>query len=366
MNELHHNALSLQADAVSSLQHPRTPLANARQRSAHFGLTEQMRRVLILGGTAWLGGEIAARLRKERTEVTCLARGEAGSAPAGVKLIRADRAIPGAYDEVASMQWDEVIEITRIPQFAAEALAALANTARHWTLVSTISVYADNDEPGADESAKLVKPNDLAQYPDAKVAIERASIDHVGDRLLIARAGLIVGPGDPTDRFGYWPARLHRGGRVAAPSPQERFVQVIDVADLAQWVVSAGRAGLTGTFNAVGEPHTMEEFFRLATRACAFEGELVPFDDETLLANDINYWAGERSLPLWLPQDAFGFMQRSNAAFRRAGGVLRPLEETITRTLHDEIERGVHRMRQAGLTPAEEEALFDAGGTAPR
>ena len=133
----------------------------------------------------------------------CLARGSAGSAPPGVRLVRADRTQPSAYDEVTG-PWDEVIELSYAPELVTGALRALSHDAAHWTLVSSVSVYARNDEPDADESADLVDPRDLSQYANAKVAAERATVDAIGDRLFIARQGLIVGPGDPSDRFGYW------------------------------------------------------------------------------------------------------------------------------------------------------------------
>ncbi|WP_308457278.1 NAD-dependent epimerase/dehydratase family protein [Microbacterium sp. Ru50] len=225
-----------------------------------------MRRILVLGGTGWLGREIARRAHESGAEVVCLARGESGPAPDGVRLVRADRSLAGAYEGLGG-EWDDVVELASEPQLVESALKALAARAAHWTLVSTVSVYADNSTPGADETAQLVDPQNLAEYPDAKVAAERASAAELGDRLLIARPGLIAGPGDPSDRLGYWPARLHRGGNVLAPMMSQRFVQFIDVEDLADWIVSAGAAGIAGVVNAVGEVHTMEDFFRAHGRS---------------------------------------------------------------------------------------------------
>ncbi len=316
-------------------------------------LTVAMRRVLILGGTGWLGREIARAHLAHGAEVTCLARGESGAVPEGARLVRADRTLPGAYDAVAGA-WDEVVEIAYDHDLVASALDALAESAEHWTLISSVSVYARADEPGADETAELVEPSDLTQYPDAKVAAERATAERVGDRLLIARPGLIVGPGDPTDRFGYWPARLQRGGRAVVPTAAGRHVQIIDVADLAAWVVSAARAGLTATVNAVGEIHPMERFFPIAQQVTGFAGELVPVDDGTLHDATIAPWAGPRSLPLWLPADHSGFMQRSGRRFLETGGALTPLAETIERVAQDERARGIDRDRRAGLTRDEE------------
>ena len=315
-----------------------------------------MRRLLVLGGTGWLGARVARAAVADGAEVVCLARGESGTVPDGARLVRADRREPGAYDALTG-EWDEVVEIAYDPALVAGALDALADRARHWTLVSSVSVYARNDEPGADESAALVEPRDLTQYPDAKVAAEQASAARLGDRLLVARPGLIVGPGDPSDRFGYWPARLHRGGRVAVPTPQGRHVQVIDVDDLADWIVAAGRERITGAVNAVGEPVRLGDLLADIRAVTGADVELVPVDDATLLAHDVRYWAGPRSLPLWLPVADAGFARRDGSAYRAAGGTLRPLRDTVTRVLADEVARGVDRPRRSGLTADEERAV---------
>lgn len=318
-----------------------------------------MRRVLVLGGTGWLGREIARRAVGEGAEVVCLARGESGEAPDGARHIGINRMSPDAYDEVQG-DWDEVIELTYEPDLVRPALDALAGRAAHWTLISSVSVYNANDEPHADESAQLVEPQDLSEYPDAKVAAERSSAAALGDRLLIARPGLIVGAGDPTDRFGYWPARLSRDGPTLVPETKGRFVQVIDVEDLATWIIRAGQERATGTVNAVGEIHEMRSFFDTTAEVTRYAGELLTVADEDLVAQGVNYWAGPRSLPLWLPKEATAFAQRSGAAYLSSGGALSPLRETLSRVLDDEISRGVSRERRSGLTTIDETSVLEA------
>ncbi|WP_440708723.1 NAD-dependent epimerase/dehydratase family protein [Herbiconiux sp. YIM B11900] len=318
-----------------------------------------MRRVLVLGGTGWLGREISRRAVEAGSEVVCLARGRSGQVAEEAHHIRADRLSTGAYDDLKT-RWDDVIELSSEPVLVESALSALAGYASHWTLVSSVSVYASNDEPGADESARLVEPTDLSSYADAKVAAERSSAAALGDRLLIARPGLIVGPGDPSDRFGYWPARLSRTGPAVVPTPDGRFVQVIDVADLSAWIERAGRTGVTGTINAVGEIHPMRNFFSAAVEATGYGGDLVPLDDRFLLAQGVNHWAGPRSLPLWLPETDTAFLQRSGASFLATGGTLSFLDDTLARVLADETARNAHRERRAGLTPPEERAVLEA------
>lgn len=318
----------------------------------------RMRRTLILGGTAWLGRALATAAVASGADVVCLARGEAGAVAPGSRLVHADRRDAHAYDSLHG-EWDDVVELSWDPGFVASGLDALAERAAHWTLVSSISVYARSDVPFADEQSELVEPVDLAQYADAKVHAERLTSSRLGDRALLARAGLIVGPGDPTDRYGYWPARFARGGRVLTPDPQGRHVQGIDVDDLAAWIDSAGRAGVTGPINAVGEEYPLSAVLAAARDASDERGTTVALDDAVLDARGVNHWAGPRSLPLWLPAEARGFSRRSDAAFVASGGRRRSLAETMRRTLEDERTRGVDRPRRAGLTLAEEAEILE-------
>jgi len=323
--------------------------------------------VLILGGTGWLGGRVATAWLDAGASVTCLARG-ARDAPYGGRLVRADRTAPGAYDEVRTRDWDEVVDVSSRAAHVAAAAGALRESARHFTYVSSVSVYARDDEPGADERAALADPADPADpgadgdYAGQKAAAEDAVRAAFGHRGAIVRPGLIVGPGDPTDRFGYWPARFALAGAepVLVPDEPDARVQVIDVDDLAAFIVAIGRAGFTGAVNAVGASVPLGEVLRLAREASGHTGDLVAASPEALLAHGVGYWAGPRSLPLWLPAEATGFATRSNATYRLLGGALRPLDETIARTLDDERSRGLDRARAAGLIRREEIELIAA------
>ncbi|PQZ93676.1 reductase [Arthrobacter sp. MYb227] len=319
-----------------------------------------MTRTLILGGTAWLGRELAKQLIAKGVEVTCLARGESGKVPNGAKLLQADRRAPAAYDRVKDLDWDEVIELSYEPEFVTGALDNLAERAKHWTLVSSVSVYASNQEPGAGEYASLVEPTDLEDYAQAKVAAEYASTAALGERLLIARPGLIVGPGDTSDRFSYWVSRLALAGHedVLVPDVSTRFVQFIDVRDLASWLVKAGDQGLAGTFNVVGQEHQFADFLQAVTLSASYSGEFVTATDQWLQEHDVKYWAGPYSLPLWLPNGEEGFAQRSSFRYVASGGSIRPLNDTLGDVLSDERTRGLERTRRSGLSRTEELALL--------
>lgn len=318
--------------------------------------------VLVLGGTGWLSGRIAERWADGGASVTCLARGGRPAAY-GTSLVTADRDEPGAYAEVARRDWDEIVDISSNPVHVAAAVDALHERTKHWTYVSTVSVYAANDEPGADESADLLTPpgpDEEEDYGRAKVRAEASVRSVLGHRAGIVRPGLIVGPGDPTDRFGYWVARfaLAAAGEVLVPEATDRGAQVIDVDDLADFVVGIGRERWTGVANAVGDPVSLDRLLADARDAAGHTGATRTADDAWLEAHDVAYWMGPRSLPLWLPAGMPGFWTRSNAAYRLLGGRLRPLGETLARTLADERERGLARERRSGLSRADELALL--------
>jgi len=277
--------------------------------------------------------------------------------------VPADRTAPDAYDGVAGRDWDEVVELSYEPLLVTGALDALAARARHWTLVSTISVYASNSEPGADEDAALLPTEDLGDYGQAKVAAEMASRRALGDRLLLARPGLIGGPGDGSDRFGYWVSRFalaHQlgDGPVLAPPTAHRWAQVVDVDDLATWLAAAGEAGRHGTVNATGDSHPLHAVIQLAAQVAGYRGEVVTAPDDWLLQHGVTYWAGPRSLPLWLPIADTAMAQRDNGALRASlaavGLTLSPLAATLERTLADERCRGLDRARRSGLDREEE------------
>jgi 2'-hydroxyisoflavone reductase len=325
-------------------------------------------RLLILGGTAFLSARVARTAVERGHDVTCLARGSDREPPAGTHFLRADRQAGTSAYAGATGEWDAVLDVSRQPEHVREALVALAGRTRHWTFVSSGSVYALSDAPGADESAQLLEalePGVLAEletYGEGKVACEQLCQEALGERLHISRAGLIGGAGDPTDRFGYWPARfaLNNGDPVLVPDARQASTQVIAVGDLAGWLLDAAERDVTGPLNAYGDPATFGAVLDLAAQVAGSTSPQVIVDQEWLAEQKVDYWAGPDSVPLWLPPDYAGFGDRSNRAAVAAGMRLSALEDLLAESLAYERERGLDRERQAGLSSEREKELLKA------
>jgi 2'-hydroxyisoflavone reductase len=317
---------------------------------------------LVLGGTAWLGGHVAKAALEREHQVTCLARGFSGAVPEGVELVRADRSRPAAYDALKHQQWDVVVDVARQPGQVRSAVRTLADRASVYIFVSSSNVYADHRTPGADEEARLLPPltgevmESMDTYGQAKVACEQlVQQAFEPGRALIGRIGLIGGPGDIFDRTGYWPLRFARpstpGGAVLVPDAPELATQVIDVRDLAAWLIEAGSRRLAGVYNATGETTALFDHLETARRIAGHTGPVVRAEQQWLLNQGVQPWMGERSLPLWLVDpDWLGFNARDSTKARKVGLSTRPLEQTLADTLSWELTRPTDRARRAGLT----------------
>lgn len=327
--------------------------------------------ILVLGGTAWLGSEVVRAAVERGHAVTALARGESGPAPAGSAFVRADRTRPGAYEEVAGRDWDAVVDLARQPGQVRAALSALSPRTGTWVLVSSCSVYAAHDTPGADESAALLPALDGEEataetYGEGKVACEQAVLQARGaDGALVARSGLIGGPGDHTDRTGYWPLRFAHPATdddaVLVPDSPALSTQLIDVRDLAAWLVDSAGHRTAGVMNVAGPVLPLEQHLATARSVTGHDGPVVAADPGWLAARGVQEWAGERSLPLWVNTPGWeAFMHRDTSRARAAGLVTRPLEDTMRDTLAWELRAGPGRVRKAGLSPADERELLAA------
>lgn len=323
-------------------------------------------KLLILGGTGFLGRTIADMALAQKFDVTCVARGESGTAPEGVTFVASDRDLPSALDPVLDTQWDAVVDLARQPGHVWQACEDLAPYTEHYIFVSSCNVYADHSHPGGNEVATLVPSlegpvmTDMSEYGPAKAACEDAVAARIGlERSTIIRPGLIGGPGDPTGRGGYWPWRFanpaNEANRVLAPYSPSLPQSILDVRDLADWITVLAEHKRAGIYDAFGEIQQLPDILRLAKAAAeestGTETELVEMPPVWLTGHGVAEWSGPESLPLWLTDpNWFGFNARTSRRAESAGLVRRPLSETLTDSLEWEQQRPADLPRQAGLS----------------
>ena len=325
-------------------------------------------KILILGGTAWLGGSVATAALAAGHEVTCLARG--AHVPEGAEIIRADRNELEACNGARGTQWDAVIDVSTSPGHVRRSVRDLAECTDRYLYVSSASVYKSLAIAGVNESAELHLPlaaDEMAttdQYGSAKAACEQAVQMEFGpERAIILRPGLIGGPGDPTGRTSYWPLRFAKArtepDRVLIPDVPRQPVSVIDVRDLARWIVALLEDGTVGVFNASGDTLPLKEYLATARNVADYHDELVPVPSDWLIAEQVTQWAGPRSLPLWIAEPTLaGLGAVANARAKQAGLSLRPVAETLRDTIAWAQQAEIETVRGAGLSAAEEQELL--------
>ena len=314
-------------------------------------------KLLILGGTIFLGRHIVSAALEARHSVTTFNRGTHSlDEQEGVEKLIGDR--EGNLSRLSQRKWDAVIDTCGYdPAIVGKSAVELKNSVDQYVFISSISVYRAFPTFGMDETAKVksIEEGDEAEYGSLKAGCEREVEKQFGTKTTIVRPGLIVGPYDPTDRFTYWPKRVSEGGRVVAPGDPDRCIQFIDVRDLAKWIVHLVENKTFGTFNATGpkEPLTMRQFLNECNAVGGNFAQFVWMSDEEVLAAGVEPWM---EMPLWLPasdEEHRGFLSINCSKAHDAGLQYSPLSATISDTLKWDSKRGAIK-RNAGLSDERE------------
>jgi 2'-hydroxyisoflavone reductase len=340
-----------------------TALAGA---GALAGAPQMKKKILILGGTGFLGPATVAAARARGHELTLFNRGK--TRPAlfkDLEILHGDR--DPLKDEglkaLEGRKWDTVIDNSGYyPRMVAASAKLLAPNAKQYIFISSISAYADNTTEGQDESGKLsattepdVEKITDASYGPLKVLCEKAAQDAFQGRAAIVRPGYIVGPDDPSGRFTYWPVRMDRGGEVLAPGAPPDPVQIIDVRDLGAWLITLAEQQTAGVFNACGPKERLKwgDLLQACQKATKATSKLTWVPDAWVARQ------GNEVFPIWAPYagDSKGFHTWKNARAIQAGLKFRPVQQTVSDTLAWYKSQS-ERTKLAGPGPEQEAELL--------
>jgi nucleoside-diphosphate-sugar epimerase len=323
-----------------------SPAALAAQPSSDSGRPRRPMRILILGGTGFTGPHQVRYAVGRGHTVTVFNRGRRqADLPDGVEHLQGDR-----NDDLKSLEnrkWDVVIDNpTTLPNWVRLAGKLLHNAADQYIFISTISVYGDTSVAGMDETTPVLEyqgetdPFEVAvadagrSYGPLKALSEREAAYWFPGRATIIRPGLIVGPGDQTDRFTYWPVRVARGGEVLAPGKPEDATQIVDARDLAEWTIRMAETGEVGIFNATGpnEPRPIGKMLEGLKSALKSDATFTFVNQDFLQQQSLRGWS---DMPVWVPTrgNNDGFMRVSVARAVAKGLTYRPLDVTARETL---------------------------------
>ncbi|HZZ89110.1 MAG TPA: NAD-dependent epimerase/dehydratase family protein [Caulobacteraceae bacterium] len=333
-------------------------------------------RILILGGTGFIGPHQVRYALARGHQVTLFNRGRQPDAWNGrVEELIGDRNTSD-LKALEGREWDVCIDNpTTLPFWVRDAGQVLAGKVGQYIFISTISVYADNAKPadetsplapytGADPMAETMATFAASKgelYGPLKAVSEAEAGRRFGPAVTIIRPGLIVGPGDETDRFSYWPVRLSRGGEVLAPGDGSDPVQIIDARDLSEWTIQMAETRTFGIFNATGPAHelSMHGVLDGVRSAIGSNAQLVWVPETFLDANKVEAWS---DLPVWVPGhgETAGFSRTRIAKATAAGLTFRPLADTSRDTLAWFKTQPAERQAKlrAGLAPDREALLL--------
>src|SRR6266498_3430738 len=324
-------------------------------------------RILIIGGTHFLGRHLVEAALARRHEVTLFNRGQSNpDLFPQLETILGDR--EKDWDRLRGRRWDTVIDVAgyvpRIVRLSAEVLEP--NVSRY-VFISSLSVYADFRKIGIDESYPVGKIEGESveeitgeTYGPLKALCEKAVREIYGERALIVRPGLMVGPHDPTDRFTYWPVRVARGGDVLAPQKPEATTQIIDVRDLSDFIIKLIEKNVSGVYNATGPDYelTLGRLFEVSKQVSGSDANFKWAPVEFLEQNNVSPWS---DMPAWIPDqgDGAGFARVDVSKAMNAGLVFSPLKDTIRDTLEWVRTSSADHEWRAGLKPEREKELLE-------
>jgi 2'-hydroxyisoflavone reductase len=333
-------------------------------------------KLLIIGGTRFLGRHLSTAALARDHDVTLFNRGNYSN-PSVVETIEGDRHTE--LHKLKGRRWDAVIDTCgHLPRAVRAAAETLSESVNRYVFVSTQNAYADVKVPGITEDYPLGtltdeqvnqanaidtqgQPSYGALYGGLKALCERAAEEVMPGRVLILRPGLIVGPYDYSDRFTYWVVRVAAGGEVLAPGRPERFVQFIDVRDLAEWTIRMIERNATGAYNTHGQPNilTMQGLLDECRNVSQSDAQFTWASEGFLLEHQVAAWS---EMPLWLPEEAAphlkGFMFISPQKAIAEGLTFRPLSDTIRDTLTWYQTSQPNEPLKAGLNSDKERALL--------
>ena len=335
--------------------------------------------ILIIGGTRFLGRYLVTAALARGHKITLFNRGNHSiDTPADVETIEGDRHTE--LHKLKGRRWDAVVDTCgHLPRAVRATAEVLSDSVNRYVFISSQNAYANVSVPGITEDypratlsreqldeANAIDTNGQpaygALYGPLKAECERAAEEMMPNRVLVLRPGLIVGPHDYSDRFTYWVARLADGGQVLAPGRPERFIQFIDVRDLAEWTIRMIERDGVGAYNTHGLPGvlTMQSLVDECKLVSNSDAEFVWADEEFLLREGVAAWS---EMPLWLPEEAAphlkGFMFISPEKAIAEGLSFRPLRETIADTLSWYRTERPNEALKAGLKNDKERALLD-------
>jgi len=333
-------------------------------------------RILIIGGTRFLGRHLVTAALARDHDVTLFNRGNY-STHADIETIEGDRHTE--LHKLKGRRWDAVVDTSgHLPRAVRSAAEALADSVNRYVFISSQNAYADVSVPDITEDyprATLTEeqldqanaidttgqPSYGSLYGGLKALCEQAAEEVMPGRVLILRPGLIVGPYDYSDRFTYWVVRVASGGEVLAPGRPERFIQLIDVRDLAEWTIRMIERGAAGAYNAHGQPNvlTMQGLLDECKNVSQSDAQFVWASEEFLLGHKVAAWS---EMPLWLPEEAAphlrGFMFVSPRKAIDEGLAFRSVGETIADTLGWYRAHKANEPLKAGLNSDKERALL--------